>query len=388
MGHPVSTMRVDDPGHVVNATRFSALTGVSRERLRMWERRHGFPVPRRESGGPRRYALVDVPRVVAVRRAAEQGVPIPAAIARTRYADAPGVTPETFGAMVDHAPLPALLVSGPAPLRVEYVNAAAGSLPGAPRAGDDLSDHHDLVGGDTALDALRGLFTGSAAEAELELPGWTDAEPALAFRLPIRPDERPLVALAATAPRRTSAERADTQAQARELAALRDRDERHTRWLDAAEAITLAFQIEPGPTVLDEAADILIRRLPALDAVVASSIAGGLALPRSRRGLLEPAVVTVAGHPELARRLRSADPHVLETAASVALGVPDGAHGVCAPILVGGEALGALVLLFGEPVELGAPQRRLLTVASAALGFALLRDRLATELRAQARAST
>jgi MerR family transcriptional regulator, light-induced transcriptional regulator len=46
------------------------LTGVSRERLRTWERRYGFPQPQRTGSGPRRYAVEDIQRVVAVRRAA------------------------------------------------------------------------------------------------------------------------------------------------------------------------------------------------------------------------------------------------------------------------------------------------------------------------------
>ena len=44
----------------MSATRFAQLTGVSRERLRTWERRYGFPAPRRVAQGPRRYAVEDV----------------------------------------------------------------------------------------------------------------------------------------------------------------------------------------------------------------------------------------------------------------------------------------------------------------------------------------
>jgi len=71
--------RVGKGEQTVTATRFAALTGVSRERLRTWERRYGFPEPHRIDAGPRRYAMEDVQRVVAVRRAAEAGVPIPSA---------------------------------------------------------------------------------------------------------------------------------------------------------------------------------------------------------------------------------------------------------------------------------------------------------------------
>ncbi|MGB2710218.1 MAG: MerR family transcriptional regulator, partial [Conexibacter sp.] len=70
---------VDKGGQTVSATAFAELTGISRERLRTWERRFGFPRPVRIGRGPRRYALADAARVVAVRRAAEQGVPLPQA---------------------------------------------------------------------------------------------------------------------------------------------------------------------------------------------------------------------------------------------------------------------------------------------------------------------
>src|SRR3954454_2570347 len=63
-------------GQTVSATRFAQLTGVSRERLRTWERRYGFPAPLRVGQGPRRYAVDDVARVVAVRQAAGAGVPL------------------------------------------------------------------------------------------------------------------------------------------------------------------------------------------------------------------------------------------------------------------------------------------------------------------------
>jgi hypothetical protein len=377
-------MRVDDPGQLVNATRFAQLTGVSRDRLRTWERRHGFPLPRREAGGPRRYALADVPRVVAVRRAAEAGVPIPAAIARTSFSQAPSVSPAAFRSTVEHAPLPGLLLSGPEPLRVEYVNAALRARPGAPGPGEDLGARPGFAG-HPSLQGLREVFVGAHPAARLTHPPWTGhGEPtrSIAYRLPVEPDERPLVALAAVEAEDVRSARADAVQLGREVDALRRRDERHTRWLEGAEAVTLAFQLDPGPTVLDQGVDVLMRQLQAVDAVVAGSMAGGLAVPRSRRGLLDPTVLTVAAHPELARHLRAAAPLALAPPAEVALGVPDGVHAILSPILVGSETLGGLVLLFAEPPALGGEERRLLTIVSAALGFALLRDRLATELRA------
>jgi GAF domain-containing protein len=50
-------------------------------------------------------------------------------------------------------------------------------------------------------------------------------------------------------------------------------------------------------------------------------------------------------------------------------------------VVVAGEALGLVLLLFDEREEISTDVQRLLTAISAAMGFALLRDRLADELR-------
>src|SRR3954466_6682002 len=114
---------VGKAGQTITATQFAALTGVSRERLRTWERRYGFPLPHRVGGGARRYAVEDVARVVAVRRAAAQAVPLPVAIAQARAGTpAKAAAPQTLAALVEHLPVPVVALSGPAPMRVEYVN--------------------------------------------------------------------------------------------------------------------------------------------------------------------------------------------------------------------------------------------------------------------------
>lgn len=380
--------QADNAGQLLSASAFAALTGVSRERLRMWERRHGFPAPVRIAGGPRRYAVADVARVVAVRRAAEAGVPLPAAIERSAFATAPELSAATFRAAFELAPLPALVLSGPVPLRVEHANAALRATPAAPVAGADLASALPAFAASPALRALQDLFTGPVAWTALEHPAWTGLDGhvarAVAYRLPVAPHERPLVVLAGVEGQREGAGRAAAAVLQGEVAALRARDERHRRWLEGAGAVTLAFQLDPGPSVLREGVDVLVRHLQALDGAVARSVTGDLAVPGSRRGLLGPAMVTVAAHPTLGRHLRAATPLWLEPAAATAFGVPAGLHAACAPILVGGETLGALVLLFDEPTHIGTDERRLLTIVSAALGFGLLRDRLARELRTSA----
>jgi len=59
-------------------------TGVAEGTLRMWERRHGFPVPERLPSGHRRYSEEQVERVVRVVTARESGLSLTAAIERAQ----------------------------------------------------------------------------------------------------------------------------------------------------------------------------------------------------------------------------------------------------------------------------------------------------------------
>jgi DICT domain-containing protein len=61
-----------------------ARTGVREGTLRMWERRHGFPVPRRAPGGHRRYSEHDVELVQRVLRERSAGRSLAAAIEAVR----------------------------------------------------------------------------------------------------------------------------------------------------------------------------------------------------------------------------------------------------------------------------------------------------------------
>jgi len=65
-------------------------TGVSEGTLRVWEARHGFPVPTRLPSGHRRYQPLDVDRVRVALQAREDGFPLPMAIERAqRYGAQP-----------------------------------------------------------------------------------------------------------------------------------------------------------------------------------------------------------------------------------------------------------------------------------------------------------
>jgi MerR family transcriptional regulator, light-induced transcriptional regulator len=62
----------------------AARTGVGEGTLRMWERRHGFPVPDRLPGGHRRYSEDQVELVRQVVAARTAGLSLPVAIERAR----------------------------------------------------------------------------------------------------------------------------------------------------------------------------------------------------------------------------------------------------------------------------------------------------------------
>jgi DICT domain-containing protein len=67
----------------------AARTGVSQGTLRMWETRHGFPVPERRPSGHRRYRQDQVDQIRQVVRDRDSGLSLKAAIERARRASAP-----------------------------------------------------------------------------------------------------------------------------------------------------------------------------------------------------------------------------------------------------------------------------------------------------------
>jgi DNA-binding transcriptional MerR regulator len=384
---------VGSTGQTVSATRFAQLTGVSRERLRTWERRYGFPAPLRVGQGPRRYPLDDVARVVAVRQAAGAGVPLADAIARIREPDAaepPAAA--TFAALVDALPVPVVVLSGPEPMRIEYVNATLRALPDGPRPGHALTDEVPAFAGAPAQHALLRLFATDAAAVEAHHPAWGGHSRVVArsslFRLPVEPGTRPLVAMLGLEGDGERAARAALAAQRRELEALRGGHARHARWLEAVALLAAALQDEAEPeAALAAGLDVLVRQTTAVDAGVAAHATGRLALERSHRAMLGPSAVTVAAHPQLATMLRDGEPDWLEAPVRGALGVPEELRACGVPLVVAAEPLGLLVLAAEDAEPLDPDSRRLLRAVAAAMGFALLRDRLVGELRSAAAAA-
>jgi hypothetical protein len=128
-----------------------------------------------------------------------------------------------------------------------------------------------------------------------------------------------------------------------------------------------------------------VRQTRAIDAALATHGPGRLTLERSYRGTFGPCAVTTAAHPPLVAALRDGEPLWLDAPERARFGVPEELRACGVPVLVAAEPLGLLVLVVEETEPLDIDSRRLLRAISAAMGFALLRDRLVADLREAAR---
>ncbi|MDQ3632290.1 MAG: GAF domain-containing protein, partial [Actinomycetota bacterium] len=333
----------------------------------------------------RRYAVDDVARVVAVRRAVESGVPIPSAIDATDLPAAAGVSGSAQASLAEYAPIAVVALSGPEPLRVEFVNAAVRHRPGAPSPGDDLLQRAPWFAEKPDCKTLKRLFTGQLVAAGCEHPDWTagmrSGAHSIAYRLPHEDGQRPLIALIGIDTARERRTRHLLEESEREREALRERSDRDTRFSEALAAVIDIFRLNSGMQAIADATAVLVRRLNAVDVAIAPSMAGALVLGRSARGLLGPEMVTVTRFDDLAEALRDGDIVWLEEETARAFGAPSGLGVLVVPMLAAGESLGALLMVVDERSDLTDTQRRLLRGVSATIAFALLRERLVGDLR-------
>jgi DNA-binding transcriptional MerR regulator len=379
----------EPPGPLVSATRFATITGVSRERLRTWERRYGFPRPLRVGRGPRRYELVDAARVVAVRRAAEQGVPLSDAIAASHETARTGVSATTLQAIPERLPTPVLLLSGPAPVRIEFLNPALAERIGSPAPGTEFMSIAPWLPGSECESVLDALFAGATRARECIHPAWSgfssETARSLLYVLPVEPGRAPLVAMVEL----DAPDQRDLRSELGEVRADRDRlrelVERRDRWVIATAELAALFQRETGPALLQATAETIVRRLPPIDAGVAIYMGGELALGSSTRGLLGPCMVTVTAYADIAAVLRNGAPAWLGPSTAAAFGAPADVLLLAVPVAVVGETLGVVLMVMDEQRPIAGEVASLLTVLSAAIGFALLRDRLVEGAREQGR---
>jgi DNA-binding transcriptional MerR regulator len=76
------------------------LTGIGVGTLRMWEQRHGFPVPQRTASGHRRYASDDVEVLRSALALKSEGLTVPAALERARSQLDRQHSPSLYGAIM------------------------------------------------------------------------------------------------------------------------------------------------------------------------------------------------------------------------------------------------------------------------------------------------
>jgi MerR family transcriptional regulator, light-induced transcriptional regulator len=82
-------------------------TGIAAGTIRMWEQRYGFPVPERTPSGYRRYRTADVDTLRRVLALREDGLSVPAALARAREAGTEATDrPSIYGAILSGGELP------------------------------------------------------------------------------------------------------------------------------------------------------------------------------------------------------------------------------------------------------------------------------------------
>jgi len=370
----------------LSATEFSEITGVSRERLRTWERRHAFPDPVRVGRGARRYRIDDVAKVVAVRRSVDHGVPLRAAVDAAREQPPAGISDSARAALAEHAPIAVVVLSGPEPMRIEEVNALVRSRPGAPAPGDELLALAPWYAGHPGLLTLRKLFASTSMAAACEHPDWMSGmvgtASAIAYRLPQEQGSPPLVALIGVDTARERRTRRELVEAQQERTALRGTIEQQERWTRAKAAVVRAARERNGRAAMTESTDALVRHTGVLDAVIAPYMTGSLVLGRSGRGHFGPASVTVSAYEELALALRDAAPAWLGAAACAAVGAPEGLAVHLVPVVAAGEPLGALMLLLDEREDLEDVPGDLLMTVSTMLGYVLVRERVLDELRA------
>src|SRR5215510_16216590 len=71
--HPMNPP-VESSGLTLNISAVERESGLSKDVLRMWERRYGFPKPSRDDNGERRYSVAEVAKLRAIKRLMDVGL--------------------------------------------------------------------------------------------------------------------------------------------------------------------------------------------------------------------------------------------------------------------------------------------------------------------------
>ncbi|MDQ8045659.1 MAG: MerR family transcriptional regulator [Solirubrobacteraceae bacterium] len=367
-----SALTTEDASVVtISAAEMVRLTGVGRERLRTWERRHDFPQPVRCRNNVRRYPAEDVRHVIAVSRAVDQGVPLAEAIEQTLATRHENPTFQSLGAALDHAPTPAIAVTGPEPLTVVWTNGATQAAPEAPEVGSNLIEELPAFG-PGARSTIQRLLIGEGSDVSvITHADWIGTFPAerrsVAWRVPPEMSTEAVVVLV----------------QLPEVAAARhvgagvphsSAVEQTAVWGAAAREARKALQQEPGIASAQRALSELVKGTGGADAFLATFHAGHMRTATSVRGTIAPKTFDFAGDCDIARAIADAEVDWLGDTTLKTLGVPPRTQAIVVPIIAGRETIGGMFLLFHEELPLADVTRELLQGIATAIGAVLQRE--------------
>lgn len=337
----------DEP--TVTAQEMARLTGVGRERLRTWERRHGFPVPTESEHGNRQYRASDVGRVTAVRQLAQQGVPLAQAVVTVlsgALVDEPAL--ESLGPALDGASAPAIALGGPLPLRVLWLNRQARMAAPDLAVGQTIAHDHPRFGR-AAVDAIEGLMAGERDGAIVVAHGAAANGPeqhSLAWRASSLRSGQPVVVVmglpagvvaTATGPVDAGTLRAEVG-----------------RWVDGVSQARAVLANHTGLSGAQRSLRTLRDALGAIDAFLVFPDGPRLRCATSVRQILGARVVPATSCAGLGSTLELGDVRWLTPADGRAIGVPAGMRGVVIPLLAGGSTVGAAVVVFPGQFEIDA----------------------------------
>lgn len=350
----------------ISASEMVRLSGVGRERLRTWERRHGFPTPVRCENNVRRYHAEDVRHVIAVSRAVDRGVPLVTAIEEALATADAQPTLSSLGAALDHAPTPAIAISGPEPLTVIWANGPTLAAPEAPAVGSELLDAVPTFGA-AAKSALQRLMIGDGAETGIIThTDWVGTFPverrSIAWRIPPQASQEAVVVLIQL-PESVGA--AGLPVPTVDQASV---------WASATRDARRTLQQESGVGSAQRALAELIRGTGGIDAFLATCHHGRLRTATSVRGTMPARTLDLPSDCDILRAVGDGEIDWLGESSLRLLGAPSRSQAVLVPVISGGESIGAMVLLF--PAELALPDlaRELLLTLATTVGTVLQRE--------------
>lgn len=348
----------------ISAIEMARLTGVGRERLRTWERRHGFPEPVRTAKGIRRYKACDVRAIVAIARLVESGVQLGDAMQRVQLEESLGASAEidTLGTALDQIQTAAIAVAGPTPLKIVWRNVATVKSPEGPEADADLLDHRPEFGSG-AVSAIQRLMASERSEPAIVTHlDWTTPFPterrSLAWRLPTDVSAAPVVVLMQLPESdQRGAVASDAGPWAAALRASRDVLERTT-----------------GLIAVQRAVGELARATGAMEAFLATCHNGRLRAASSVRGTISARELHLDSGGTAWNAINEGQVDWLDADSLRAVGAPPRCEALVIPMVAGGTTLGAVFVMFPTELRLCDLSRELLHTLGALLATTLQRE--------------